>query len=76
MEDRDPMQKQIDNIELKVNQMCDALLGTEFTQNKGLIDKINEHEKYIETDKKFKWTIAGILIVLALVKDKITALIF
>ena len=72
----DPMQEQLDNIEQKVNQICDALLGTEFTHNKGLIDKIDSHEKYIETDKKFKWTIAGILLILALIKDKIVALIF
>lgn len=72
----DPMQEQLNNIEQKVNQMCDALLGTEFTQNKGLIDKIERHERYIETDKKYKWTIAGILLVLALIKDKIISLIF
>lgn len=72
----DPMQEQLDNIEQKVNQICDALLGTEFTHNKGLIDKIEKHEEYIESDKKFKWTIAGILMVLALIKDKIVALIF
>ena len=70
------MQEQLDNIEKKVNQICDALLGTDFTHNKGLIDKIDSHEKYIETDKKFKWTIAGILMVLALLKDKIISLIF
>ncbi len=72
----DPMQEQLNNIERKVEQMCDALLGTDFTNNQGLIDKVEKHNKYIENDKKFKWTIAGILMVLALVKDKIMALIF
>lgn len=72
----DPMQEQLNNIEHKVNQMCDALLGTDFTNHQGLIDKVEKHNKYIESDKKFKWTIAGILMVLALVREKILALIF
>jgi hypothetical protein len=72
----DPMQEQLNNIEHKVNQICDALLGTDFNNNQGLIDKVEKHNKYIESDKKFKWTIAGVLMVLALVREKILALIF
>ena len=40
------MQEQVDRIERKVDQISDALLGTEYTQNKGMIDAVQQNTKF------------------------------
>lgn len=54
-----------------LKEIHDALVGTEYTGNKGLIYKVNSHERYIEKDKKFKWTLAGITLAASALLKKI-----
>jgi hypothetical protein len=42
-----------------VTELKMAVIGSEKLGVKGLIKKVDEHEKYIESDKKMKWTVAG-----------------
>ena len=62
------MQKQLDGMESDLKEVKEALLGTEFNNNKGLIHAVEEHSKYIKTDKKMKYTIAGVGIGIGLIK--------
>jgi len=52
------MQKQVDNIEAKVDKMYDALVGSELNPN-GLIDRVKHIEKQQESIKKRHWMVAG-----------------
>lgn len=52
------MQRQVDNIELKVNKMYDALVGSDLNPE-GLIDRVKHIEKQQESIKKRHWMVAG-----------------
>ena len=54
------MQDQIDNMEVKIDKMYDALVGTELNPNV-LIKRVESTEKYISKSKKQKWIAAGVL---------------
>jgi hypothetical protein len=48
-----------------LKEIHDALVGNAYTNNQGLVHKVASHDKYIEKDKKFKWTLAGMSIVVS-----------
>lgn len=52
------MQDQIDDIQKDLKEVKDALLGTNYGQ-KGIVDRVDEVEKYQSKDKKQKWMVAG-----------------
>ena len=54
-----------DMIEIKM-----AVMGSDKLKVNGLIQKVEKHSKYIETDKKFKYAIYGIAIVIGGVVGK------
>ena len=71
------MQKQVDNIEAKVDEMYKSIVGSELNPN-GLIKRVKTIEDYQNKDKKQKWMVAGGFAVLGLLSkfwDKITHLI-
>lgn len=45
----------------KVSDIHFILMGNPEAKIPGLADKVHRHEKYIDADKKLKWTISGIL---------------
>ena len=53
-----------------------ALLGDSKHKIEGIAAKVDKHEKYIESDKKWKWTIGTILALLILFKDKLMSAVF
>jgi hypothetical protein len=53
------MQDQLTKIERQVNSIHEALIGNEYN-GEGLIDRVKKVEKYQESDKRQKWTIAGV----------------
>ena len=42
-----------------LTQLKMAVIGSEKIGVEGLVPKVVRHEKYIESDKKFKWMFAG-----------------
>jgi hypothetical protein len=59
-------EKRLENIEQNQQQILDtltqlkmAVCGSEKIGVEGLVPKVVRHEKYIESDKKFKWMFAG-----------------
>jgi hypothetical protein len=52
-------ERQIQDIHDKVNRLYTAVCGDECLGVEGTIKKVDRHERYIENDKKMKWTIAG-----------------
>lgn len=49
----------------KVDDIYNALVGNDELGVKGLVDRVEKTEKYIETDKKMKWTAAGVITALS-----------
>lgn len=60
----DKIDKTLDSIQQNVTEIKLVLVGSEQLKTEGIIQKVNEHDKYIEKDKKQKWMIAGALAVL------------
>lgn len=52
------MQEQIDKMEKKVDQIHNALVGSDLNPN-GLISRIDDIEDYQSKDKKQKWVALG-----------------
>lgn len=44
----------------KLDKICFAIYGNKEAKIKGIAHILEEHTEYIEKDKKFKWTVAGI----------------
>jgi len=57
------MQEQIDNMEVKIDKMYDAFVGSELNDN-SFMKRIARVEKYQSKDKKQKWMVAGIALTL------------
>ncbi len=60
------MQEQVNKIEKQINSIHEALIGNDYNDN-GLINRVKKVEKYQATDKKQKWTIAGVGIALGFI---------
>jgi hypothetical protein len=54
-------QKQIQELNEKLDKMYLAIVGDDELGVEGLADKVKANSKYIESDKKMKWTAAGII---------------
>jgi|31_taG_2_1085359.scaffolds.fasta_scaffold27371_2 t-SNARE complex subunit (syntaxin) len=55
------MEQQIKDLNDKVDKIYSALVGNDDLKIDGLVDKVDKNTKYIENDKKMKWTAAGII---------------
>ena len=55
------MEQQIKDLNDKIDKMYLAIVGDEELGVDGLADKVKKNEKYIEADKKMKWTAAGVI---------------
>ena len=55
------MEQQIKDLTEKVDKIYSALVGNDDLRVDGLVDKVDKNTKYIENDKKMKWTAAGII---------------
>ena len=57
--------KEIKVILEKQNEMIKdihfAVYGNPQANLKGMAGKVDDHDKYISNDKKFKWTVAGLM---------------
>lgn len=62
------MQEQINEIQKDVKEMKDALLGTEFTENKGIIHNVQDNTAFIKKTKKTGYIITGITMGLGVLK--------
>ena len=51
------MQRQINNIEKKVDKLYDAVVGDDIRE--GVVDRLKKVENYQSKDKKLKWTAIG-----------------
>jgi hypothetical protein len=68
------VQDQLTEMQANLKEIKEALLGNEYVKQ-GLVHRVEEHQKYIDKDNKFKWTVAGILIGVAATKDYIITFI-
>ena len=55
------MEQQIKDLNDKVDKIYSALVGNDDLKIDGLVDKVDKNTKYIENDKKMKWTAAGLI---------------
>lgn len=55
------MEEQIKELNDKVDKIYSALVGNDDLKIDGLVDKVDKNSKYIENDKKMKWTAAGLI---------------
>lgn len=55
------MEQQIKDLNDKIDKMYLAIVGDEDLGVDGLADKVKKNSDYIESDKKMKWTAAGVI---------------
>lgn len=48
-----------------LNKIHTALCGNPEFKLEGVVEKVDKHDKYIETDKRLKWMIAGGVVVIS-----------
>lgn len=58
-------EEQIKEIHNKVERLFTAVCGDECLGVEGVVNKVDRHDRYIENDKKMKWTIAGAVTVIS-----------
>ena len=57
----DVQNERITMINNNLTRMNFILLGDDGSKTEGLVHKVDKHGKYISDDRKFKWTVAGIM---------------
>lgn len=62
------MQEQINDIQKDVKEMKDALLGTEFNDNKGIVHQVGENTSFIKKAKKTNYIVIGLAMGLGVLK--------
>lgn len=73
--DIDQIKANLDKVMLTVNNLNNAIIGNKDYGQIGIIQKIDEHETYIEKDKGFKHKIIGMGIILGLIWSYVLKLI-
>ena len=58
---RDEVKSELSNIKSSMTRINFVLVGDPQTETDGLASKVAKHDKYIHNDRKFKWTVAGIM---------------
>lgn len=53
-----------------INRMETAYFGDEEAGIDGMVKQVKDNSKYIQGDRKFKWTTAGVMTMIVLLKDK------
>lgn len=60
MNDLKEIKEMLEEQNEKLDKICFAIYGNKEAKIKGIACILDDHDKYISKDKKFKWTVAGL----------------